>query len=91
MSATHVAVLDAELADLDDLGLLINDRQAAEHVFRPIGALVALQETHGFDAAGRCRRCRPGSWYRRRRPCTVYDALREFGIGQADRSEPAER
>jgi hypothetical protein len=82
MSATRVGMLDAELADLDDLGLLINDREAAERVFRLIGALVALQKAHGFDAAGRCRLCRPGRWYRRRRACTVHDALREFGIGQ---------
>jgi hypothetical protein len=42
MSALRTDVLDAELAQLDDLGLLINDRAAAERVSRLIGALLAL-------------------------------------------------
>ena len=82
MSGPQASVLDAELAQLDDLGLLINDRDAAERVFRLIGALVALHEAHGFDAEGRCRRCRPVRWWRRRHACTVRDAFAEYGIGR---------
>jgi hypothetical protein len=83
MSAPRTNVLDAELAQLDDLGLLINDRAAAERVLRLIGALVALNEAHGFDEQGRCRRCRPARWWHQRRhACTVREALAELGIGR---------
>ena len=82
MSAPRTDVLDAELAQLDDLGLLINDRAAAERILRLIGALAALNKAHGFDEQGRCRRCRPARrWRQRRHPCTVREALAELGIG----------
>jgi hypothetical protein len=83
MSGPRPGVLDAELAQLDDLGWLVNDRAAAERILRLIGALAALNEAHGFDEQGRCTRCRPARWWRQRRhACTVREALAELGIGR---------
>ena len=84
MSASQASALDPELGQLDDLGLLINDREAAERVFRLIGVLVTLHKAHSIDEKGRCRRCRPARWWRRRHACTVHDALTEFGIGRSE-------
>jgi hypothetical protein len=88
MSTPHARALDAELSRLNDLGLLINDRDAAERVYRLIGALAALHKAHGIDVHGRCRRCRPARWWRRRHACTVDDAFTEYGIGRSGVSEP---
>jgi hypothetical protein len=84
MTAPGERLLDAELAYLDDLGLLVNDRDAAERLLRLIGALAALNERHGFDERGRCRRCRPARRGRRRRDCTVHEAFAAYRIGRTE-------
>ena len=79
-------MLDAELARLDDLGLLVSDRDAAERLYRLVGALAALSDRHDIDARGRCRLCRrPRWWRRRRRACTVHEAFTAYGVGRAAR------
>src|SRR5262249_30271269 len=83
MTTARASALDAEVARLDDLGLL-GSREAAERVFRLIGALAALRKAHGFDARGRCKQCRPARWWRRRRACTVADVFAEYGIGRIE-------
>jgi hypothetical protein len=81
MKPLGVRLVDAELAYLDDLGLLVSDRDAAERLLRLIGALAALTERHGFDERGRCRLCRPARRGRRRRDCTVHEALVAYRVG----------
>jgi hypothetical protein len=81
MKSRGVRLLEAELAYLDDLGLLVSDRDAAERLLRLIGALAALNERHGFDERGRCRRCRPPRRGRRRWNCTVHEALVAYRVG----------
>lgn len=82
MSPQHPEWLAAELAQLDDLGLLVSDRDAAERLYRLVGALAALAERHGFDDRGRCRLCRRARWWTRRKPCTVHKALTAFGVAR---------
>lgn len=89
MTGSRANLLDAELARLDDLGLLVSDRDAAERLYRLVGALAALSERHGFDEEGRCRRCRPARWWRRRHTCTVHEAITELGIGRSNAGEGA--
>lgn len=74
----------ADWANLHDLGLIVNDRETAERLIRVVGALIFLHDRHGFDEAGRCRRCRPvRRWmWQRRHPCIVHEALAELGINQ---------
>lgn len=85
MRTAGSGALDTELAHLDDLGLLMN-REAAEHVFRLIGALAALRSAHDVDASGRCKRCRPTRWWHRRHACTVSEAFDDYRIGQTGTS-----
>jgi hypothetical protein len=82
MTGSRANLLDAELAHLDDLGLLVNDRDAAERLYRLVGALAALSERHALDARGRCRLCRRARWWTRRRTCTVHEALIAYGVGR---------
>jgi hypothetical protein len=81
MKPAPASMLDTELAALDDLGLLVNDRAAAERLLRLIAVLVALNERHEFDEHGRCRLCRPIRRGRRRHSCTVFEALTAYRIG----------
>ncbi len=83
MKSSGMSVLDAEMACLDDLGLLVNDQQAAQRLLRLIGALAALNERPCFDEHGRCRVCRSSRRGRRRRACTVYEAFLAYRIGNA--------
>jgi hypothetical protein len=49
---------------------------------RLLSAVSALRDAHDVDADGRCLRCRGDGWswpYSRRRPCSVYQVLDEFG------------
>jgi hypothetical protein len=77
-----IAQLSTKLADLQDLALIIEDRDLAERLLRVVGALLALNELHACDARGRCARCRPArrvAW--RRQPCTVHDTLAAYHVG----------
>jgi hypothetical protein len=86
MTNASYDLVDAELARIDDLGLLVSDRDAAERLYRLVGALASLSERHASDPRGRCRLCRRGRWWTRRRTCTVREALTAYGIGQAGTS-----
>jgi hypothetical protein len=82
--SSEFPALDAELKELANLGWVVTDRDIAERLLRLVGVVVALRERHGFDARGRCTLCRPKQrrLARRRRRCTVHQALATFRIGQ---------
>jgi hypothetical protein len=69
------------LAGLQDLALIVEDRDTAEALLRLIGVLELLCRVHAADERGRCRRCRPvrRSWRTARR-CTVHDAFASQGL-----------
>jgi hypothetical protein len=71
-----------DLADLQDLALIVEDRDAAEQLIRVIGAVVSLYDQHAVDDRGRCSRCRPPGHlpWRRRRPCSVGDTFTAYGV-----------
>ena len=75
--------LSAKLADLQDLALIIDDRDLAERLLRVVGALIALDELHACDARGRCARCGPArrTVWRRRQPCTVDQTFAAYHVG----------
>lgn len=77
---------DEELIDLQDLGLLIDDRDTAERLIRVVGSLAELYEVHAFDGRGRCSLCRPSGrrvLWRRRQPCSVRQALASYRVSMA--------
>jgi hypothetical protein len=75
--------LQVALDGLQDLALIVEDRETAERLIRVVGALAALCELHAADDRGRCPLCRPARRIVRRRAhrCTVQEAFTVHGLG----------
>jgi hypothetical protein len=73
---------------LQDLALVVEDRDTAERLLRVVGALDALCELHAADERGRCRLCRRSRGFRRQaHHCTVQDVFTRQGLGPLTRAE----
>jgi hypothetical protein len=72
----------AALDGLQDLALVVEDRDTAEQLMRVLAALEMLCQLHAADEHGNCLRCRPTARRgpRRSRNCTVHAALTGNGL-----------
>jgi hypothetical protein len=72
----------AALDGLQDLALVVEDRDTAEQLMRVLAAIETLCRLHAADERGNCLRCRPIARRlpRRSRNCTVHAALTENGL-----------
>jgi hypothetical protein len=70
------------LDGLQDLALVVEDRDTAEQLLRILAAIEMLCQLHAPDEHGRCLRCRPTArrLARRLHNCTVHDALTGNGL-----------
>jgi hypothetical protein len=73
----------AELASLQDVAMIIEDRAVAEQVIRVSGVIIALRELHEVDPRQRCLLCRPAGRRvvrRRRQSCTVHEVFDTYRL-----------